>query len=389
MQKIDASTASANALGEFTEGNPSAGVPATLLKAAWLNAVQRELVHLVEGAGLPLDAADDSQVLKAIQAIQASASTWLKLNGKPTTVAGFGITDAFTKIETTNFVQAAVAALVDSSPAALDTLNELAAALGDDPNFAATMTNALAGKASKATTLAGYGILNGLTINKLLGGTNLNTLGDSNTHQGSYVCKAGADALASLNYPAQEAGNLVVGAGAWGCLQEYTTNSNRKFCRSLTGAFTGTGPWSDWAEITVQQATENRAGIAKIATLALLLDGVDNESMITAKLLKLGCSYSLTANGYIASPRWWGGFILQWGVTGNINADSSIWVNWPLEFPNACLCVQSIGINAASSTTRDNVPQIVSYSKTALQLRANGVSSTTDAAPQIWFSIGF
>lgn len=293
------------------------------------------------------------------------------------------------QLATTAFVQAAVAALVDSSPAALDTLNELAAALGDDPNFAVTITNALAGKADKATTLSGYGILNGLTINKLLGGTNLNTLGDSNTHQGSYVCKAGADALASLNYPAQEAGNLVVGAGAWGCLQEYTTNSNRKFCRSLTGAFTGTGPWTDWAEITVQQATENRAGIAKIATLALLLDGADNESMITAKLLKLGCAYSLTANGYIAAPRWLGGFILQWGVTGNINADSSIWVSWPLEFPNACLCVQSIGINATSSTTRDNVPQIVSYSKTALQLRANGVSSTTDTAPQIWFSLGF
>ncbi|MGD9808242.1 MAG: phage tail protein [Deferribacterales bacterium] len=50
------------------------------------------------------------------------------------------------KLATTAFVKAALAALVDSSPAALDTLNELAAALGDDPNFATTMTNALAGK---------------------------------------------------------------------------------------------------------------------------------------------------------------------------------------------------------------------------------------------------
>lgn len=39
-----------------------------------------------------------------------------------------------------------VARIVDSAPATLDTLNELAAALGDDPNFAATMTAALAGK---------------------------------------------------------------------------------------------------------------------------------------------------------------------------------------------------------------------------------------------------
>jgi len=40
----------------------------------------------------------------------------------------------------------AVAALVDSAPGTLDTLNELAAALGDDPNFATTTTNNLAGK---------------------------------------------------------------------------------------------------------------------------------------------------------------------------------------------------------------------------------------------------
>ncbi|HLL90376.1 MAG TPA: hypothetical protein VK324_13840 [Tepidisphaeraceae bacterium] len=45
---------------------------------------------------------------------------------------------------------AAIAAIVDSSPAALDTLNELSAALGDDANFATTVTNALAGKESLA-----------------------------------------------------------------------------------------------------------------------------------------------------------------------------------------------------------------------------------------------
>ncbi|MGK2740534.1 phage tail protein [Tepidicaulis sp. LMO-SS28] len=56
-----------------------------------------------------------------------------------------------TRLANTAFVQAALAALVDSSPAALDTLNELAAALGDDPNFAATVTAALAAKAPLAS----------------------------------------------------------------------------------------------------------------------------------------------------------------------------------------------------------------------------------------------
>lgn len=63
-----------------------------------------------------------------------------------------------TQVATTAFVKSAIAALVASSPAALDTLNELAAALGNDPNFATTMTNALAGKQpldGTLTTLSG------------------------------------------------------------------------------------------------------------------------------------------------------------------------------------------------------------------------------------------
>jgi len=68
--------------------------------------------------------------------------------GTPTApTAAVGAND--TQIATTAFVSAAVAALVNSAPAALDTLQELATALGNDANFATTMTNALAGKAAK------------------------------------------------------------------------------------------------------------------------------------------------------------------------------------------------------------------------------------------------
>ena len=54
-----------------------------------------------------------------------------------------------TQIASTAFVQAVVAALVDSSPETLNTLNELATALGNDPNFATTIINLLAGKSDK------------------------------------------------------------------------------------------------------------------------------------------------------------------------------------------------------------------------------------------------
>ncbi|EMD3522022.1 tail fiber protein [Salmonella enterica] len=67
------------------------------------------------------------------------------LTGMPTApTAGHSSND--TQIATTAFVRATIAALVDSSPGALDTLNELAAAIGNDPDFATTMINALAGK---------------------------------------------------------------------------------------------------------------------------------------------------------------------------------------------------------------------------------------------------
>jgi hypothetical protein len=50
-------------------------------------------------------------------------------------------------IANTQFVRNEIAAIVGSSPAALDTLNELAGALGNDPNFATTVTDSLASKA--------------------------------------------------------------------------------------------------------------------------------------------------------------------------------------------------------------------------------------------------
>ncbi|KAA6046646.1 phage tail protein [Pantoea sp. Bo_7] len=60
----------------------------------------------------------------------------------PTPAAG----NNSTQLANTAFVQAALAALAGSAPAALDTLKELADALGNDPHFSATVLNALAGK---------------------------------------------------------------------------------------------------------------------------------------------------------------------------------------------------------------------------------------------------
>jgi hypothetical protein len=75
------------------------------------------------------------------------------LTGSPTTpnvTAG----DSSTKVANTSFVMTAVANLVASAPDALNTLNELAAALGNDASFSTTISNSIGGKLAKASNLS-------------------------------------------------------------------------------------------------------------------------------------------------------------------------------------------------------------------------------------------
>ena len=74
-----------------------------------------------------------------------------------TTATTQSASDNSTKVATTAYVETAVSNLVDSSPSALNTLNELAAAINDDANFSTTMTNNLATKFA----LAGGGTITG------------------------------------------------------------------------------------------------------------------------------------------------------------------------------------------------------------------------------------
>ncbi|EJW1313053.1 phage tail protein, partial [Salmonella enterica] len=83
------------------------------------------------------------------QYAQKDSPTLTGIPKVPTPTAG----NSTKQIANTEFVASSIAAMVDSAPAALDTLNELAAALGNDPNFATTMINALAGKQPLDNTL--------------------------------------------------------------------------------------------------------------------------------------------------------------------------------------------------------------------------------------------
>lgn len=97
----------------------------------------------------------DSQLVttKGYQtAAQVTSAITAAIAGKAdvaTTAAGYGITDVYTKTE----VDSAIANTIDSAPETLNTLNELAAALGDDPNFATTISTLIGTKAPLASPL--------------------------------------------------------------------------------------------------------------------------------------------------------------------------------------------------------------------------------------------
>ncbi|EHG6164150.1 phage tail protein [Escherichia coli] len=146
-------------------GTPKAPTPAAgnnTTQLATTAFVQAALTALINGAPATLDTLKEiavainndpkfSTTINNALALKAPLSS-PALTGTPTApTAAQSVNN--TQIATTAFVKSAIAAMVGSAPAALDTLNELAAALGNDPNFATTMLNALAGKQPLDNTL--------------------------------------------------------------------------------------------------------------------------------------------------------------------------------------------------------------------------------------------
>lgn len=151
---------------------PPAGNNSTLIASTAF--VQAAIIALIGGAPATLDTLKEiaaainndpnfSTTINNALALKAPLAS-PALTGTPTAPTAVQSTNN-TQIATTAFVKSAVAGLVGSSPEALDTLNELAAALGNDPNFATTVMNALAGKQPLDATLTN---LSGKSISGLL-----------------------------------------------------------------------------------------------------------------------------------------------------------------------------------------------------------------------------
>ena len=315
----------------------------------------------------------------------------------PTTVAGYGLTDVLTttqvnaalalkaplasptltgvpsaptaptgtnstQLASTAFVQAALAALVGSSPAALDTLNELAAALGNDPNFATTMTNALAGKvnvADKASQLVAetgsdnakwmtaLGVLQSVMKRLNACGLAANTAPNIGTFLGNkpgglYIGFGEASgASATPGAPPGSATN-VLGVLAINPRADVTyyfvfengaTSGARRF---WVGQYNNVLNETYWSRLL---------SFDQIATQAQVDQGVASDVIVTPKTLSNGVLVSPGLNGFEVKPKWLGGGIKQWGRATLTRDDQ--YISFPMGFPNSIRTVQvtSVDVN--------------------------------------------
>lgn len=114
----------------------------------------------INSASLTYATKEELENIDALPSQTGNSGKYLTTSGS---VASWSTIDLTSAINTAS--AAAVTYLVDSAPGTLDTLNELAAALGDDANFATTVTTSLAGKldiSSASTTYATQAALNSI-----------------------------------------------------------------------------------------------------------------------------------------------------------------------------------------------------------------------------------
>ena len=111
-----------------------------------------------------------------IENVDVDYDSLKKLQDKFIALIGTADTDHDTLGKLQTRLAEEIAALVNSSPATLDTLNEIATALGDDPNFATTITNLIGTKVAKALTIAGIDLQDNITAVELLIALSLNNV---------------------------------------------------------------------------------------------------------------------------------------------------------------------------------------------------------------------
>lgn len=215
---------------------------------------------LINGNAADLSALTTTQKSNLVAAINEVAAA---VGGAGATIddAVISTLSVWSSSKTDAEIKAAVAAVVDNAPEALDTLNELAAALGDDPNFATTIMTALGGKANTVHTHVAADITGGVfpaarlpsATEAASGIVELATVAETTTGTDTAraVTPAGVKAVGDTKAPLS-----------------HTHNASDINAGTLAAA-------------RLPQATETAIGALEVATAAEVATGTDNTRAVT------------------------------------------------------------------------------------------------------------
>lgn len=312
------------------------------------------------------------------------------------------------KLATTEFVAKALAALAGSAPETLDTLKELADALGNDPNFATTVLNKLAEKLAKDQN--GADIPDPALFVKNLGLKQLATLNgiensfpffdDSNTARLSGITTVGRTVVAAektadiVNYlgitellngkqPLDATLTAIAAlAGSANKLPYFTGEDTvaitdlTAFARTILGRSDAAGVLSD-------------LGLGPIATAADIQSGTAKKMVDASGLKSFLPKRNFAANDFVRIPDVPGGLIIQWGVVSKSIPEGAQNVIFPTPFPNFSLMAMATPSNLSGNAGIDVFSQVGAISNSDVNFFFSWVSTATPADGFRWFALGF
>lgn len=277
-----------------------------------------------------------------------------------------------TQLANTAFVQAALVAVIGGAPATLDTLKEIATAINNDPNFSATINNALALKAPLASP-AMTGTPTAPTAAQTVNNTQIATTEFVKSAIAALVASSPA-ALDTLNELAAALGN------------------DPNFATTVTNALAGKQPLdstlTDLSGKTVNGILQY-LGLGKIATVADIQAGTASKLVDAEGLKKYLPTKVMQVSGFIRIPDVPGGTIIQWGqVTGTINEGTKN-VVLPTPFPNSGRFAIAIPLNTAGDYNCDLFAQLQSATNTQINFYFSLSTSAVPANGFQWLAIGY
>ncbi|KJZ51672.1 phage tail-collar fiber domain-containing protein [Pseudomonas marginalis] len=333
----------------------------------------------------------------------------------PTTLAGHGITDTYTKDQITAMIAQASALPVgsmigfpvdkvapgflelDGSVKSVATYPDLATFLGGAFNKGDEGAGNFRLPESRGEFLRGWDHGRGVDVGRAIGSYQLDAMQNILGNVGGVRNDAASVTPSGPFTAVSEAGNFTNGGArltsvsfdASRVVRTATENRPRSlaviWCIKAWNAPINQGNIDIAALVPLAaQATEINQGTAKVATAAQMLDSENDSVMVTPKKLRLGFKFSPGANGYITFPSWMGGLIIQWGAL-SMAQDTAAVATMSIAFPTANFWEGVTGtVNRITGGTTQSATNVTARTLSTITI------ANDDAAQVVrWITVGY